>query len=103
MTMTYSEARQRVLFKAARDLRQIAAGVLDDVENDVEVSSLATVMWAKSVAAKTAELANELEGRGHEECWADTRISRLQAKSKDDYSRAIDDFEARIAAVGGAR
>ena len=37
MTKTYSEAAQAVLFKASRDMRKVAASVLDDCTNSVEL------------------------------------------------------------------
>ena len=101
MTLTYSEARQKVLFKAARDMRKIAAGVLDDVENETECGSPYTVQWAVSVAKKTAELANELEAKGHEECIAPQLAETLLARSRDDYGQSISDFERRVRAAGG--
>jgi len=97
-TKTYSEQRQAILFKASRDLRLVAVSVLDDVQQDAEFLG-ATRDWAKSVARKTAEMANELEQRGHEETVAPFRAANLLFTSREHYSRAIDRFEARLAAA----
>lgn len=98
---SYSEQRQAILFRASRDLRAVACSVLDDVQNEVELTG-STPAWAKSVALATATLANELEGRGHEETMASARAESDLARSKDHYSMAIDAFEARIKAANPA-
>lgn len=95
---TYSEQRQAVLFKASRDMREVAARVLDDVQQDAEFVG-ATCDWAKKLAKRTAELANELERQGHEETIASNRAEATLARSRDHYSRRIDAFEARLAAA----
>lgn len=97
-TKTYSEQRQAILFRAARDLRGVASQVLDDVREDAELTG-STVVWAKQQAARTAKLANDLEGRGHEETVGTTRAENDLSRSRQKYSEAIDDFEARIAAA----
>lgn len=94
-TKTYSEAAQAVLFKAARDMRKVAASVLDDVTNSVELRSERTHEWAKSTARLYAELANELEERGHERCYTEARLEVGLFKSRQAYSAAIDAYEER--------
>lgn len=94
-TKTYSEAAQDVLFKAARDMRKVAASVLDDVTNSVELRSEQTHEWAKSTAALYARLANELENQGHERRVASVRAERGLFKSRQAYSDAIDRYEER--------
>lgn len=101
MTKTYSEQRQAILFRAARDLRAVACQVLDDVTNEAELTGT-TPAWAKSVALKTATLANELESQGHEEAIASPRAESGLTRSKEHYSQAIDAFEARIRAANPA-
>lgn len=98
-TKSYSEQRQAILFKAARDMRRVAASILDDVQNEVELSWIPTLSWAKEATRKTAELANELEQRGHEETLASPRAESLLFASHGHYSQAIDRFEARLAAA----
>jgi hypothetical protein len=100
-TITYSEARQRVLFKAARDMREVAASYLDDMTNDVELTSENSLRWAKSGAAATARLAASLEEQGYAQCVTDKRIDNLQYASRRKYDASIDAFEARIRAAGG--
>jgi hypothetical protein len=95
---TYSEQRQAILFKASRDLRAVAATVLDDVQQDAEFTG-GTYAWAKALAKRTAETANELEQRGHEETIASVRAENLLYASREHYSQAIDAFEARLAAA----
>jgi hypothetical protein len=101
MNRTYSEQRQAILFRAARDLRGVAGQVLDDVTNPVELTSATTPAWAKSVARKTAEMANDLERQGHEQGPATTRQENELARSRQIYSVTIDAFEKRIRAAGG--
>src|SRR5262249_48596737 len=100
-TKTYSEQRQAILFKASRDLRAVAASVLDDVVNEVELTSSATLGWAKSVAATTAKLAQELEDKGHEQGGASTRAENDLYKTHRSYDIAIEAFHGRIRAAGG--
>jgi hypothetical protein len=101
ITKTYSEERQEVLFRASRELRRVACNVLDDVVEPAELTGRTTV-WAKSTAAETAKLANELEERGHEQCVASRRSENALFKVRREYEAAIDAFEARITAAGGA-
>lgn len=96
MTQTYSEARQAILFKASRELRKVAAEVLDDVQNDVELANVATLKWAKAKARTICTQANELETLGHEACIAPALANTLLTKSKTAYSKSITAFEARI-------
>ena len=95
MTKTYSEAAQAVLFKASRDMRKVAASVLDDCTNSVELRSEATHQWAKNTARVYAELANELENKGHERTLATVRQENELFKSRQAYSAAIDAYEER--------
>lgn len=99
-TLTYSEARQRTYFKAARAMRAIAAGVLDDMSNDVECRNPAIISWAVNVAKTTALKARELEELGHEECVSEPRQDTENAKSRDRYGAAIDAFERRVRDAG---
>jgi len=100
-TQTYSEARQKVYFKASRELRKVAAEALDDVQNDVELQSEETIRWAINLARVTAEQAREVEDKGHEQCIASNLDETLLLKSKDAYSAAIDSFESRVKAQPG--
>jgi hypothetical protein len=101
MIKTYSEQRQAILFKASRELRLVACQVLDDVRNPVELASDSTLSWAKSVARHTAEMATELEDRGHEEAIASPRAETDMRRSHGRYQRSIDAFQARILDAGG--
>jgi hypothetical protein len=101
MTLDYSEKRQRVLFLASRAMRRVAAEVLDDMQNSVECSNPATIRWAISLAKTTAELANDLEQRGHEFTIAAPGSETANFKSKREYEKAIDAFEDRVRAAGG--
>lgn len=98
---TYSEARQEILFKAARDLRKVAASVLDDTTDGGAGISRSNTRWAIDLAARISRQAWDIEESGHEQCVA-TRIQETNlTKSKDAYSRAIDRFEARVRAANG--
>lgn len=96
MTKTYSEQRQLILFKASRDLRKVAAQVLDDVQNEVELRNASTLAWATTLAQRIAEQANELENTAHELCVASSLSETLLYKSRRAYEASIDAFEARI-------
>lgn len=102
MSKTYSELRQTTLFKAARDMRRIAAMVLNDVTevNQGHQQSLATFVWAKQLAAKTARQANDLEQQGHEECIASNYAEAVQRKNRAAYSDAITLFSYAASAAG---
>ena len=95
MTKTYGEAAQAVLFKAARDMRKVAASVLDDCTNSVELRSERTHEWAKNTARVYAELANELENKGHERAVSTARQENELYKSHRAYEDAIDRYEER--------
>jgi hypothetical protein len=99
MHKTYSERRQTILFRAARDMRKIATDALDDVTEVTELTGK-TAPWAKSVARKTAELANELESKGHEQAPATARQETDLYESRRGYEMAIDRFEERLRAHG---
>lgn len=101
MTKTYSEARQEILFKAARDLRKVAASVLDDTVDAGAGISRQTVKWAIDLAARISRQAWEIEESGHEQCVASRIQETNLSKSKDAYSRAIDRFEARVREANG--
>jgi hypothetical protein len=99
MIKTYSERRQAILFRAARDMRKVAVDALDDVTNPAELTGN-SAPWAKSVARKTAETANELESNGHEEAIATARQETDLYQSRREYEQAIDRFEERLRANG---
>lgn len=96
---TYSEQRQAILFRASRELRKVAAQVLDDVNHPAELTGR-TAPWAKGIAKRTAEQANRLEIEGHEQTIASNRSETEIAKSHRAYSDAIDRFEERLRANG---
>lgn len=100
MTKTYSEQRQRVLFKAARDFRAIACSVLDDVRTELELQG-DTARWAITLAVRTARRANALENEGHEQCVATNLSEMLQSKSRDAYSTSLHRFHERLAFARG--
>jgi len=98
---TYSEQRRAILFKASRDLRAVAASVLDDVTEEAELTGHTTV-WAKAVAAETARLANEMEEKGYEQATPyDARADAHLRRSKEAYSEAITAFMSRVLEAGG--
>ena len=99
MTKTYSELRQEALFRAAREMWKIAASVLDDVVNDVELASDRTDNWAKSVSSKTAEMARALEEQGHEQCIASGRQEAALRRARSVHSDAITRYMVRRAAA----
>ncbi len=100
MTKTYSEVQRGILFKAARDLRKLACEVLNDV-SDQEIVSLATFTWAKGWAARYAIQANTLENEGYEiGTYLDGRTAGYQARSRREYSKAVDNFQNRAAEEG---
>ena len=99
MTKTYSEKRQAVYFKAARELRKIAGEILDDVQTPTELRG-DTASWAKNQAAFTARKANEIEDLGYGETVASAHTEVANYKSRDAYTRAIDQFEARLIGSG---
>ena len=100
MTRTYSEQRQLIYFKAARDLRKVAASVLDDVVNDGELAQQHTIVWAINNASIVAKQAYALESLGHEQCVASVRAETDLYKSRRAYDASIDAFEARVKARG---
>ena len=101
MTKTYSELRQEALFRAARGLHKIATEILTDTLRD-EHASAQTLDWAKSAAAATMKTANEIEGRGHEQCIASARAETTLYKSKRAYSDAVDQHIRRVQKVVSA-
>lgn len=101
MTKTYSEQAQAVLFKASREMRKVAATVLDDVTNEVELLSEDTHRWAKDTARLYAERANELEIQGHGLTVASRRAETELFKARQVYYRSIDAYEKRRRSVEG--
>lgn len=101
MSKTYSEECQRILFKAARDLRKVAASVLDDTVDAGAGISATTTRWAINLAGLTAKRANELESEAHEQCVATQAQETLQFKNREAYRRSIDAFEARVRKANG--
>ncbi len=100
MTQTYSEARRSIVFKAARDLRKLAASVLEDV-TEQDVVTLPTFTWAKATAANIARQANALETEGYEiGTYLDTRTEGVQRKSRQAYTKAVNAFQNRAAVEG---
>ena len=98
---TYSEQRQAILFKAARQLRVVAAQVLDDTVDAGAGISRQTVRFCIQHAANAARLAWDLEEKGHEQCVATQRQNTDLSRSHDYYSGAINRFEARVRAANG--
>jgi len=98
-TKTYSELRQAALFRCGRDLLKVAALVLDDVVNPVELANPATLEWAKSVARKSALLAEQSISLGHEQGIATSRQDNDLYGARRQYSAAVDRFEGRIKAA----
>jgi len=96
---TYTERRQAILFKAARDMRSVACEILDEVQLQSEFIGR-SASWAKSTAASTARQARELETLGHEQTIADGRQNGLNYRSLRAYEAAIDHFEERARFFG---
>lgn len=95
MPIPYSEQAQRACFKAARDLRAIAAEVLNDCIHDHEFLGNSG-SWSKEKAAEFALQANHME----EAAWQYNRypaphVQRANMESRKNYNRAINAFEAR--------
>ena len=99
--MTYAEQSQRVYFQAARDLRKIACSVLNDVQNEVELTSETTLRWAIRTAKLYADKAKAAEDLGYERCIVSSRAENVQYNSRQAYSQAIDAFEDRVKAIPG--
>jgi hypothetical protein len=89
MPKSYSEQRQAIFFKAARDLRKVACQVLNDCTDPAEFRG-STYEWAREHAANIMLRAAELENEGHEQCVATPLAETLLTKSKDEYSLAVD-------------
>jgi len=98
--MDYRTTAQTALFRAAFTLREVAAAVLNDMQNDVELTSEASTVWAKDKARDYAEQANALEAAGYEfGPTATTAQERKIRRSHEAYSQAIDAYEARKASA----
>jgi hypothetical protein len=95
MTKTYSERRQATYFTAAREFYKLAAAVLDDCINDVELASDATNVWIAGVCRSTMDQGRALETLGHEQCIASTAQERSLTKAKNLHSMALDRYLAR--------
>ena len=100
-TISYSEQYQRALFAAARQVRKIAAEVLNDVQNNVELTSESTHQWVRQTAKHYADKARELELAGHEVCISSGHSDAANNRSHATYGAAIDAYEARRAAAQG--
>jgi hypothetical protein len=98
-TKTYWEVAQTAVFRAAREVRAVAQSVLDDMQNDAELTSELTLAWAKDRARDYALQANELEQTGYEYGTPDARTERAMRKSRQSYSDAITAYEKRIASA----
>lgn len=87
MTKTYSEQRQAIYFKAARDLYKLCAQMCDD--SCVGVYSQANDEWLKGILNRTADLAREQERLGYEECLSDARSDYALRRAKGKFSEAL--------------
>lgn len=96
-TLGYRDRAQIALFRAARELRAVAGSVLDDMQNDVELTSAISTEWAKGRAREYAEQANALEQSAYECGTPDTRTERAMRKSRQTYADAITAYERRMA------
>lgn len=103
MNKTYSEQHQAALFRAAREIRAIAGQVLDDMQNDVELTSQPTHIWARSTAKHYAEKAYAMEEEAHEIAIASSRQETSILKSKSEYSTKIDAYETRRTKAQGRK
>jgi len=101
-TKTYAEMRQAAYFKAARELRKVAALVLDDIQNETELRSIRTLEWAKMFAARVARQAQAQEDLGHEQCVASAHAEAANRRSHEAYSNAVTAFQWRVLETGGA-
>jgi len=100
MNLSYSDQRQRIYFRAARELRAVACEILDDVQNPVELTG-ESAPWAFRLAVQTAKDANAVADKGHEQCVADARTNAPNFKSGRTYHEAINAFQARLAEARG--
>lgn len=96
-TRTYWETAQTAVMRAAREVRAVAQRVLDDMQNDVELTSEISHEWAKGRARAYAEQANALEQTGYEYGTPDARTERAMRKSRQAYSDAVTAYERRVA------
>ena len=94
-TKTYSEVAVRAMLKAARELRLVACNVLDDMQNEVELTSDASHQWARQTARKYAEMANDLEAKTYSVGPVGDRAWAAQVRNRDQYSQAITAYQNR--------
>jgi len=71
-TKTYSEQRQAIYFRAARDMYRAAEDIALDTIKD-EILTQPTVFWAAGVIDSTMRRARDLENAGHEQAVATAR------------------------------
>ena len=95
----YRTTAQNAYFRAARELRAVAARVLDDMQNDVELTSELSTAWAKDKARDYAEQANALEETGYQFSTPSTTAERTIRRSREAYSESITAYEARKASA----
>jgi len=100
MTETYWESAQKAHFRAAVALWAVATSVLDDVQNEVELSRFHNLEWAKTKAATYAKQARQAETNGYSLGPADKRDRALKRATKR-YSEAVTAFQTRVLTVGG--
>lgn len=96
MTKTYAEMHQEAMFRAAREIWKVAAAVLDDVQNEVELAAPVTLKWAKETARRYAEIARKTEDEAHEITIATPPQERANTKVKLAYSDAVTAFQKRV-------
>jgi hypothetical protein len=99
-TQTYFEQSQAIYFRAAREMRKVAAQVLHDMQNDVELTSDRSHEWARGTAKHYADQANALDEAGY----AITHLipagtETANRRSRELYSHAIDAYERRRTAA----
>lgn len=84
---SYGEREQAICFKAARDLYNLAADILDDVVLDTELLGQ-TFSWAFQRANNAYLRGDEMEGRGHEFTVASARAENDLYKARSRYHAA---------------
>src|SRR4030095_11027578 len=89
---TYSEQSQRAYFTAAKQIWKVAEQVLDNMQNEVELSSMNGLEWAKSTAAVYARQAQHLETLGHERCIASQAREASLRRAHESYSDCVTRF-----------
>lgn len=99
MTTGYRDRTALAYFRAAREIRAVAGSVLNDMQNDVELTSETSHEWAQKTARGYAERANALEQSGYDCGAADARTENAMRKSRQTYSDAVTAYENRRKAV----